>query len=234
VNDDLASGVRWVASTFVENIEATNAVYRCAETLDPVTEVSVCSTLQRGDTSLVDQLVSAGAFSVIQVDEEARAMILNQIPASILEFFVKENPHSRGLYIKKRSAGVRLEMEGLPDVQYPEVGKLQKHLPNGMSNCAMELDLGTLNLRTATDLKVQSMLYIENLLQMGFHQPVYQLLRQRHQYCMGDLKRPNVGAVSSLAFSKSTKCTLQFQSSTISEQTSYDSVSITFSTSVIN
>ena len=183
VNHDLIWGLRWVATTFVENIEAIKAVYHGVGALDPVTVTSVCSTIQRGDISMLDELVSSDTFSVMQVDEGARAMLSDQISASILQFFVKENPtfersllpQRLELYTRSRNASISLEMpEGLPDVQCPEIGKFQKYLRNGTFDCVMELDVGPLvnrNPLASTDLKVQFMLYIENLLQMESYQP---------------------------------------------------------------
>ena len=59
--------------------------------LDPVTAISVCSMIQCGDISMFDELVFSSTFSVMKVDEEARAMLSDQISASILQFCMKEN-----------------------------------------------------------------------------------------------------------------------------------------------
>jgi len=82
------------------------------------------------------------------------------------EFFVKENPTFERslfprleLYTKSRNASIRWEVEGLPDVQCPEIDK----------------DIYRTVCPTASveplDRDKQFMLYIENLLQMESHQP---------------------------------------------------------------
>ena len=54
-------------------------------------------------------------------------------------------PQCLELYTENRNAGISLEVEGLPDLQFPEIGKFQKNLPNGTFNCVIELDVGLLH-----------------------------------------------------------------------------------------
>lgn len=75
--------------------------------------------IQCGDISILNELVFSGTFSVMKVDEEARAMLSDQISASILQFCMKANPtfersllpQRLELYTRNRHANISSEMK---------------------------------------------------------------------------------------------------------------------------
>ncbi|KAF8971204.1 hypothetical protein BDZ97DRAFT_1914210 [Flammula alnicola] len=159
-NHDLVGGLRWVATTFIENIEAAQAIYHCLHDLDYTTAIAAWSTIQSGNLATLDKMLHSTSFSMVKGDEDVKVMLSDQVSVSILEYFVKENPqfelallpHHLELYTRSRCESMRLNFPSLPGLECPHLREIvEKALPD--------------------DLKVQFLLYVEKMLLMDARHP---------------------------------------------------------------
>ncbi|KAF9568181.1 hypothetical protein CPC08DRAFT_718824 [Agrocybe pediades] len=153
VDIDLVHGLKWMAKTFAENMEAVQAVHQCVRQLDPITGLSVCSVLRNGDFTMVDEYAQSASSVICSGGEEIETIAQDHISATILEHFVTVSPQFEStllplrleLYSKSRAENLRVVVPGLPRLRCPDVG----------GNGAAELPI---------DLVVQYLLYVERLL----------------------------------------------------------------------
>jgi len=129
INVDLLYGLKWMAKTFAENMEAVQAIYRCIRELDPITGLSACSVIRRGDLKMLDQCIQSTDLLIHSGDEEIKASVLDQVSATILEHFATASPQFEfillpqrlELYSRSRAENLRLDVPGLPHLRCPDL-----------------------------------------------------------------------------------------------------------------
>lgn len=138
VNHDMVSSLRWVATTFVENMDAAQAVYQCLRQLDPVHAMATLSKIEHDDFSFLYQMLHTTSFTILT--REGKPMLVDQTSSLILEHIVRENPqfeplllnHRVELYTRSKAESMRLSCAGLPGMKCPDLSRLHYLLPDGM------------------------------------------------------------------------------------------------------
>lgn len=139
VNHDIVYSLRWVTTTFVESMDAAQAMYLCLRELDPVQAMATLSTIEHGDFSILNQMLRTNTFSVLI--GEGKPMLDDQISSLMLGYIVRENSqfeipflnHRVELYTRSKTESMRLLCAGLPDMKCPDLSHHGHLLPDGMS-----------------------------------------------------------------------------------------------------
>ena len=169
MNHDIVSSLRWVTTTFVESMDAAQAMYLCLRELDPVQAMATLSTIEHDDFSILNQMLRTNTFSVLI--GEGKPMLDDQISSLMLEYIVRENGqfeipflnHRVELYTRSKTESMRLLCAGLPDMKCPDLSHYGHLLPDGMTCCTIcmliadDQFLKTSKSNTCSTLKVSSL-----------------------------------------------------------------------------